>query len=33
MSVDFVMKTLGSELGGVNGLAAQVVPCMLKIPA
>lgn len=30
MSVDFVMKTLGSELGGVNGLAAQVVAVHAK---
>ena len=30
MSVDFVMKTVGSELGGVNGLAAEVVAVHAK---
>ena len=30
MSVDFVMKTVGSEIGGANGLAAQVVAVHAK---
>lgn len=30
MSVDFIMKTVGSEIGGANGLAAQVVAVHAK---
>lgn len=30
LSVDFVMKTVGSELGGVNGMAASVVAVHAK---
>ena len=30
MSVDFIMKTVGAEIGGANGLAAQVVAVHAK---